>query len=147
VARLPEVVADASVVCKWFVTEPDSSAALTLRRAHAEGRVRIIAPQLLGYEVANALRHHPTMSPGELRAAIRYFFDLQIALAPLSSASLSHAADYAYSEKLTIYDACYAVLAESHSCPLVTVDSHLLRASDRAVSISDWFPDAGSGGS
>ncbi len=137
-ARVPEVVVDASVVCKWFVSETDSDSALALREAHSEGQVRIIAPQLLCYEVANALRYHPSMTQSDLRATMRFFFDIQIALAAPTVVSMRHAADFAYRQKLTVDDACYAVLAESHSCPLVTADARLLRASDHAVRISDW---------
>ncbi|MGA7861749.1 MAG: type II toxin-antitoxin system VapC family toxin [Thermoplasmata archaeon] len=137
-ARLPEVVVDASAVCKWFVPEVDSEAALGLRDAHADGRIRIIAPDLLSYEVANVLRHHPAMSADRLRSAMRHFFDLQVALVPPSSALLGLASGYAHREKLTIYDAVYAVLAESRSCRLVTADSRLLGTSNRAVPISQW---------
>ncbi len=140
-ARLPEVVVDASVVCKWFVPETGSDRALALRDAHAEGRIRIIAPDVLCYEFANALRHHPGMSAHRLRAEVRFFFDLQVGLVPPSSAILGLASELAFREKLTIYDAVYAILAEAHSCSLVTEDSRLLRASDRAVPISGWSLD------
>ncbi len=125
-------------MCKWFVPEPGSAAALPLREAHIEGRIAIIAPQLLSYEVANALRYHPAISRTQLRTAIRDFFGLQIALALPSSESLSRAADFAHRMKVTIYDASYAVLAESHACPLITDDSRLLHTSELAISVSDW---------
>lgn len=139
-ARLPEVVADASVVCKWFVQEKGTEDALTLRDAHAEGEVRILSPSLLCYEIVNVLRHHPAMSPERLRSATRAFFDLQLTLVRPMAAALAEAVDFAFREKLTIYDACYAVLAESRSCPLVTEDRGLLRASPRAVPVSRWSP-------
>jgi|HubBroStandDraft_1064217.scaffolds.fasta_scaffold03783_6 predicted nucleic acid-binding protein len=141
-ARLPEVVADASIVCKWYVHESDSDIAVSLRDAHSKGQVRILAPQLLPYEIANVLRFRPGISPNDLRGIMRSFFDLQLALAPPTSASLRHALDFAFREKLTIYDACYAVLAESHACPLVTADTDLLRASNLAVRVSDWSNDS-----
>lgn len=137
-ARLPEVVVDASVVCKWFVPEAGSEGALDLREAHIEGRVRVLAPDLLAYELANALRHHPSMSTDRIRTATRSLFDMQISLERPSSASWVRAADFAYREKLTIYDACYAVLAVGHSCPLVTDDSRHLRASKLAIPSSEW---------
>lgn len=137
-ARLPEVVADASTVCKWFVAEGGSESAVRLRNAHTDGHVRIIAPDLVVYEVANALRHHPSVSPSQLRSAMRFLFDLQIGLVQPSSASMGLAAAFAYRERLTVYDAVYAVLAETHDCRLVTDDAGLLRASNRAVPVSKW---------
>jgi predicted nucleic acid-binding protein len=103
-----------------------------------DGRIRIIVPDLLSYEVANALRYYPAMTADRLRSALRLFYDVQIALVPASAALLGLAAGYTYRHRLTIYDAVYAVLAETHSCRLVTADARLLDASDRAVPISDW---------
>ena len=139
-AQLPEVVADASVVCKWFVEESGTEAALRMRDAHTEGAIRILAPDLMPYEVANALLHHPAMSAERLRRATRALFDLQISLARPSAADLGQAAEFAFRKRLTIYDACYAVLAERHSCSLVTDDNRLLGASTRAVPLSKWSP-------
>jgi predicted nucleic acid-binding protein len=140
VARVPEVVVDASVGCKWYVPEPGAEAALSLRDAHADGEIRLLAPSLITYELANALRHHPGMTPSRLRSAVRWFFDLQIALAPPSSSELIRAGDIALARGLTVYDASYAALAEDRGCPLVTDDARLLRASDRAVPLSKWVP-------
>jgi predicted nucleic acid-binding protein len=137
-ARLPEIVADASVVSKWFVPETASDIAVLLRDGHAEGRLRLLAPSLMPYEVANALRYHPAMTSERLREAVRALFDLQVHLVRPSPELLEPAAAFALQEKLTLYDACYAVLADRHSCPLVTEDSRLLRSSTRAVSLSKW---------
>lgn len=51
-------VVDASVALKWFVDEPDSAPALALRNAHIAGQSPLVAPDLLIYEVANALLHN-----------------------------------------------------------------------------------------
>jgi len=140
VARVPEVVVDASVGCKWYLPEAGAEEALSLRDAHAEGEIRLLAPSLIAYELANALRHHPDMTANRLRSAVRWFFDLQIALVPPSGPELSRAAEIALARDLTVYDASYAALAEDRGCPLVTDDSRLLAASDRAIPPSRWVP-------
>ncbi len=50
-----EVVVDASVVVKWFVKEEGSEEALRLRDRYVEGEIQIIAPELITFEVLNAL--------------------------------------------------------------------------------------------
>ena len=137
-ARVQEVVADASVACKWFLPEKGTSAALLLRDDHIEGRVRILAPQLLCYEVANALRYHPALSPEGLEESIRYLYDLQLSLVHPTHRDLSSAAAFARRRRVSVYDACYATLAEKRSCPLITDDTLLLKSSRRAVPLSEW---------
>jgi predicted nucleic acid-binding protein len=103
-----------------------------------DGRIRIIAPDVLSYEVANALRYYPAMTADRLRSAFHLLYDAQIALVPSSAALLGLASGYAYRHRLTIHDAVYAVLTATRCCRLVTVDARLLNASVRAVPISDW---------
>ena len=137
-ARLQEVVADASVVCKWFLSEKDTPAALLLRDDHVEGRIRILAPELMAYELANALRYHPALSSEDLQESVRYLYDLQLSLVPATYRDLGAAAQFARRQRVSVYDACYAILAENRSCPLITDDALLLRASRRAVPLADW---------
>jgi len=50
------VVADASVMVKWFVDEIYSENARKLRDEYINGTLEIIAPELMPYEVLNALK-------------------------------------------------------------------------------------------
>ena len=101
-ARVQEVVADASVACKWFLPEKGTSAALLLRDDHIEGRVRILAPQLLCYEVADALRYYPALSPEGIEESIRYLYDLQLSLVHPTHRDLSSAAAFSPPEGLRL---------------------------------------------
>jgi len=51
------VVPDASVVVKWYAPEQDHESARKLRDRYINGRIELTAPQLLPYEVVNALRY------------------------------------------------------------------------------------------
>jgi len=55
-------ILDASVVLKWFVNEADSGQALKLREDFYAGKREIVVPDLLFFEIANALRYNPTFS-------------------------------------------------------------------------------------
>ncbi|MBW1669419.1 MAG: type II toxin-antitoxin system VapC family toxin, partial [Deltaproteobacteria bacterium] len=52
-----KAVVDASVVVKWFVEEEGSEEALAIRRRYIEEEVEIVAPELIHFEVLNALRY------------------------------------------------------------------------------------------
>ena len=81
---IERMVIDASVAVKWFVTEKDTDIALKMRDAYLNGVIYVISPQLIYYEVANALRFHPhyKLSNSELINAIRMLKDMQIATEP-----------------------------------------------------------------
>lgn len=133
-----EVVLDASVVCKWFLPEADSRAALEVRDAHIEGAVRIVAPDLLCFEVANVLLHTRGFGAEASSRAIRNLIELQLTLVRPTTELLSSALALARRLKLTAYDACYLALAEELDCALLTGDSRLLAASEHAQSIERW---------
>lgn len=137
-ARPQEVVLDASIVAKWLVSERDSNRAVAIRDAHVEGRLKILAPELLWYEVANVVRHSPGVRPDLLHLGLKGLADAQLAIYRPTAASIERAASLALRTGLTVYDACYASLAEDHNCPLVTEDRELLRTSARAVSLESW---------
>lgn len=61
-----EVVADASVIVKWFIEEQDSDKALILRDRHISGVMTISIPVLALYEILNALKES-SIDEGELR--------------------------------------------------------------------------------
>jgi len=63
-------VIDASVAVKWFVEEPDSSAAHRLLEAHATGETTLVAPDLVVYEVSNVLLHNPTFKVSEVQPPV-----------------------------------------------------------------------------
>ena len=62
-----EVVADASVIVKWFIEEQGSDKALILRDRHISGVMTISIPVLALYEVLNALKWSRVYDEGELR--------------------------------------------------------------------------------
>ncbi len=133
-----EVVIDASVVSKWFLPERDTPAALALRDAHVDGSIRILAPDLLPFEVLNVIRHKSGVKPGQAVGITRDLFDFQLVLVRPTVELLSSAVVHAFERNLTLYDACYLALAETHNCRLVTADRRLLTATTRAVPPLNW---------
>ncbi|MBS7247027.1 MAG: type II toxin-antitoxin system VapC family toxin [Candidatus Jordarchaeales archaeon] len=120
-----KLVIDASVVVKWFVREDDRAPALNLRELHVSGRVELLAPDLLVYEVANALRFNPHLDAGDVERAVESLFKLHIRLCPPSVALVADAARKAKRYGITVYDAAYMSLAEDEACNMVTADGKL----------------------
>jgi len=61
------VVVDASVVAKWYLEEEYTEKALKLRDMHVNGEIELTAPELLLFEVLNAIRYSGVFPVGELR--------------------------------------------------------------------------------
>jgi predicted nucleic acid-binding protein len=124
-------VIDTSVAVKWFSQEEDTPAALALRAALFQRECRLWAPDLLLYELANALRFHPRFTAEDAKAAIASIPDLGVEFIPADPGLLRSAVDLAFRFKTTVYDACYLALADQLGLPLVSADEKLIiRAGD-----------------
>lgn len=124
--RSPQnLVLDASAAAKWFLNEEDTEKAIALRDAHVEGRVNLTAPDLIVYEVANALHYHPKVTNQELNASLRDFLELELDLVPPSREFCARTADTARKLAVSIYDASYIALSDLVATNLVTADRKL----------------------
>lgn len=136
------LVVDASVACKWFIAENDSTVAEALL---ASGEA-LAAPDLILAEVGNVLwkkLRSGEVDPDQARAAIDSmagFFDSLVASASLAARSLeiARAVDH------PIYDCFYLALAETLAAPLLTADARFLERvagktwERRIMGLSDW---------
>ncbi len=128
------IVADASVVLKWFrQEEPLSPAALALLRRHLTGEVALCAPDILLYEVSNVLVHKPDIDEEQLLTFLSDLRSLRLSIVPVDWGLLNTAvllsARYSVPHRSpgpTVYDASYVALAESLDCEFVTADQRLL---------------------
>ena len=116
-------VIDASVVVKWYssLKEQDVVKADKLLQFHVEGSYDFIAPALLSYELANALRFNPNFDDQDVKRAMEGFFELEIALEPARE-HMNSAIELAFRYSITIYDAVYAALSHHTGLPLITAD-------------------------
>ncbi len=119
-------VVDASVAVKWFVGEPDSPAAHHLLELHGRGQVPLVAPDLLIYEVANALLHNPTFTAERVQQSIERLYELELELIAPSAEVVTEAVALASSKRLSFYDALYVQLARHLELPLYTADRKLI---------------------
>jgi predicted nucleic acid-binding protein len=125
-------VFDASVFVRALV-QREAAAVEWVRRAMRK-EVTVAVPDLVFAEIANALGLYVRDSTLTLDGAVR-----RVALVlrvPLEVRSLevivAPAVGVAVSRGLSVYDACYAVLAEAEKAVLVTADRRLADAVTRA---------------
>jgi predicted nucleic acid-binding protein len=117
------VVVDASVVLKWFVTEEDSAAALLVRTEHD-----IAAPDFLLIECRNALlnkvrRRELDRAQADDAESALDAIGLGIEILP-SPPILRHAFTIALDLAEPIYDCIYLAAALATDRKLITADEH-----------------------
>jgi len=120
------IVADASVVLKWVLTdESNREEAFVLRQRHALGENPIAVPELLLYEIANVLqiRWEDVQRASE---EIHEIIALELELHLLRFPELAQAMELASRYGITVYDASYLALAQVLRCRFVTADERLL---------------------
>jgi predicted nucleic acid-binding protein len=106
------IVADASVIVRWFVEEEHSEPALRLRDDQVEQRVRIVIPSLAGYEVLNALRYSGSFGAEELVEASRALDGYQFMEVGMGGRYAEVAVRISLDYGVTVYDAAYLSIAK-----------------------------------
>ena len=134
------LVVDASVAVKWFNPEEDREAAILLRDEHARGKVRISAPLLLVWEVANGLRYSAEAGTDFVQQALRDLWDLGIAFHAPDPEWMSDAVGIAFDGGLTLYDASYLALARHLGTLCYAADDKMIQKAPGGLArhISDY---------
>lgn len=119
------VVLDASVAVRWFSEREDTDRALAIRQEILDGKTKFAIPDLLLYELANALRHDPDLDESDVAAAVRSLLDMgPESIAPVASL-MEAATKLAFEHKSTLDQACYVALADEIGANLITADEEL----------------------
>jgi len=128
------VVADASVVLRWFLRDEErGDKALALLESYVRGEIRIVVPSLLGFEVLNGLLIASRRGHLEIATALQAYRGFQA----LGLEVISMEADgpeilrIAAQTGLTAYDAAYIALARREKADLLTNDTRLSQAAEK----------------
>ena len=124
---MAKYVVDASVIVKWFVDEEYSDKALLLERNYVEKNIDIIVPELLYYEVLNALKYSHHFGEDELKDVLRALVDYQFDTRNLSGEIGEKTIELAMRKGITVYDAAYVAIALSEKIYLWTADEKLIK--------------------
>ncbi len=140
--RAPLFILDASVAVKWFVDESDRDSALKVREDYVHDKIDLSAPELIIYEVGNALRFHPNATERVGAQGVKSLYKMQFHLKKLQDRVVERAMQIAHSEDITFYDATYLALAIEHDSKVITADEHLTRQlkrhAERTLLLKDY---------
>ena len=116
------IIVDSSVALKWFLPEEGSEEAKDLLRKDSLG-----APDLLLYEVSNALTCEFKLTLKDIQEALQDFYALKIQLFILPEKGFYRTLEISRHYELTSYDASFIALAEALKRDLITADQKLLK--------------------
>lgn len=122
-----EIILDASVIVKWYIEEKDSDKARLLRDKFIEGKIAIIVPPLLYFEVLNALKYSKLFDPNELidagESLENYGFKVITIKKEIRKQMIKTAVDH----DMSICDAAYMGLSIVLGIVLYTADEKIIK--------------------
>ena len=121
------IVIDASVCIKWFsgLKEENVDQAIKLRSDFFYKRIYIIAPDLLMYEVTNALSYNPKFTRGHVVDASNSLNSMQIKIIKPIPQIMEIAVNIRYKKNISMYDSVYMALSRFINAQFITADKKL----------------------
>jgi predicted nucleic acid-binding protein len=119
------IILDASVVIKWFSEEEYTDKALEIRERIRMGEERVVVPDLLLYELANALTYNPSFDANDVSDALTSIFDMDVDIVTPIPEIINSAVTLAFEHNITVYDSSYVALAKELELTFITADRRL----------------------
>ena len=122
-----DFVLDSSVVIKWFCQEDGTDLALKFREGYVNGYVNIAFPDLVIYEIANALRYNQKVTEDDVKNSVNSILDLGIDIIVPTKNVTESAISLAFEYDITLYDAYFVALAKELGFEFVTADDNFYK--------------------
>ncbi|MCK4432104.1 MAG: type II toxin-antitoxin system VapC family toxin [Candidatus Aminicenantes bacterium] len=87
-----------------------------------DGICSVTVPDLLIYELANALKNNPNFTSKDVKVALDSIFNMGIEIIKADGLVIAHAVDIAFRLNVTVYDACFMALSQIEKIPFITAD-------------------------
>lgn len=115
-------VIDTSVVVKWFAGENESSLEQSTKVFYdmTGGKIDCIAPDILIYELANALLLSKKLPFHEAQLKLRQLFEFNLEIIFVDILLIQDALRIAHEYGLTVYDAAFVATTYQHDAGLIT---------------------------
>ncbi|MCX7993118.1 MAG: type II toxin-antitoxin system VapC family toxin [Fimbriimonadales bacterium] len=143
-AHVKTVVADASVLLKAYLRdESDVSSVDAMLQDLSDGRLRIAAPSLMRYEIANALwaaARQGRIVAADAITALQAFLQIDIDYYE-SDDILTGALNFAQQYGRSVYDSAYVALAQRLGVWFFTGDRRLHNALSPHLGFLRWIGD------
>ena len=117
-----DFVLDSSVIVKWFCEEEYTHLAIKFRDGYAKGDVDIALPDLVIYEISNALRYNKKLTQEDVINSVNSIIDLGIDIIVPTKKVIESAIYLAFECDITLYDAYFVGLAKELGFEFVTAD-------------------------
>lgn len=130
-------VLDASVCIKWFSPKDEEyvEKASEIRAKHKDNKISIAAPDLLVYEITNALSYNPLFDSEKVNKAVRSLYQMDIKFIKPSITLMEEAINLRFLKEITIYDAIYIALAKHINVQCITADRKLFHSINGVSSV------------
>lgn len=116
------IVLDTSVILKWYLDEEDSDKALYFRSEYLNNLIDITVPDLILYEVSNALKYNRDYIINDIKLVIESLFLSKINIVSPTVELISLAIEYANYFDVSIYDSTYLALSSLLDFQFITSD-------------------------
>jgi len=134
------LILDASVIIKWYFEEQDSEKTIRIRDLYRNYIIEIIVPDLLYYEITNAIRFNRNITAREKIRIIKNLFEINLETKVLDTQDFIDALNSADKYDTTIYDTIYYILAKKLNGKYITADQDFYsKVNDKNVELlENW---------
>ncbi len=119
------LVLDASFIAKWFKEENYTETALKIKDDFVAGIHEIAVPDLILYELTNAMRYDKSFDSNLIRKSIRRLIELEIDIIIPTEDLIIDSVDLAQKYEISLYDAIYVSLSDKLDATFITADKKL----------------------
>ena len=117
---------------------------MRVREDYALGKIDLLAPGLILYEVGNALRFHPNGTEETSLKSVTSLRKMQLMLEAVHDRVVEAAMRISYAEGVSFYDSVYLALAEAENCKVISADEQLVKRLKKyqglALLLGDYSP-------
>ncbi len=116
------IVLDTSVILKWYLEEEDSDKALYYRTEYLNRQINITVPDLIMYEISNALRYNKDFIVNDVKLVIESIYLSKIKIVSPTIELINQAIEFSSSFDVSIYDSTYLALSSLLNFQFITAD-------------------------
>lgn len=120
---MDKIVLDTSVIVKWFSLEENHEQSLRIRKGIVEGKINLVEPELIFYELTNALWFGKKFDNRKIGRILTAFRNLNPHIVPLNSELTTIILRLINKFPITTYDASFIALADELKISLITADT------------------------
>ena len=118
---MEKVVVDTSIAVKWFIEEDGSDKAIKILQQHQQGKIILIAPDILLLELINAL-YYKKLQQQDINTALKLIYKLELQFISLSLLLITQASKITSRFQIASYVSLFIVVAKELDCFLITAD-------------------------